>query len=444
MTDEIKNEENKEINFNILGDSNSNNNKYEYDFEKYLIIYEIQNNIFTIEIKNKANSEKYKKQYTQDELIEINKVFSMFDVVEDCIKIIELNKNNFSISIQDNICNLTIKLDTQELPKNKIPDKIIFKIPLIELKLNKNNSSMNQVDKNLRCLKIESNVSMESIINVSDHSSNKSNSSNINLENINNVIQNLVTTIDKLSQENKEIKERLKVLEENNNKLVKLVKDNRINLLKENKKLENSFLILSNNNNNQKKEIYNKVIFDDNFDPGSLSLSIQNDSQNENQNYLTKIYSNFLKNKTKNKNNIEEGGLINKKVKKENKEKDLELDNLFYSDKFDVDIVDDVGLFNKNDEKLNQIPINLKKENNDFFNMKNNVMNIDENEEDKNKRIKINSKSNFDINKSWSINQSSNMVGACINNESKDKKNQSNQNEFAFLKDESKDDEYMF
>ena len=61
MTDEIKNEESKEINFNILGDSNSNNNKYEYDFEKYLIIYEIQNNIFTIEIKNKTNSEKYKK-----------------------------------------------------------------------------------------------------------------------------------------------------------------------------------------------------------------------------------------------------------------------------------------------------------------------------------------------------------------------------------------------
>ena len=133
MTDEIKNEESKEINFNILGDSNSNNNKYEYDFEKYLIIYEIQNNIFTIEIKNKANSEKYKKQYTQDELIEINKVFSMFDVVEDCIKIMELNKNNFSISIQNNKCVFTIKLDTQELTKNKISDKIIFKIPLIEL-----------------------------------------------------------------------------------------------------------------------------------------------------------------------------------------------------------------------------------------------------------------------------------------------------------------------
>ena len=221
MANEI---ENKEINLENLADVISNNNRYEYYFENYLIIYEIQNNIFTIVIKIKANSEKYKKQYTQDELIEINKVFSMFDVVEDCIKIIELNKNNFSISIQDNICNLTIKLDTQELPKNKIPDKIIFKIPLIELKLNKNNSSMNQVDKNLRCLKIESNVSMESINNISDHSSNKSNSSNINLENINNVIQNLVTTIDKLSQENKEIKERLKVLEENNNIIILNIK----------------------------------------------------------------------------------------------------------------------------------------------------------------------------------------------------------------------------
>ena len=46
---------------------------------------EIENNKFTIEIPNKINSEKFRKQYTQDELIEINKVFSMFDVVEDCI-----------------------------------------------------------------------------------------------------------------------------------------------------------------------------------------------------------------------------------------------------------------------------------------------------------------------------------------------------------------------
>ena len=410
MADEI---ENKEINLENLADVISNNNRYEYYFENYLIIYEIENNKFTIEIQNKINSEKFRKQYTQDELIEINKVFSMFDIVEDCIKIMELNKNNFSISIQNNICVFTIKLDTQELPKNKISDKIIFKIPLIELKQDKNNFSMSQVNKNLSCLKIEKNISMESINSASQHNSNKFNNSNINLENINNIVQNLLSTIEKLNQENKEIKDRLKVLEENNN--------------------------------NQKKEIYNKVIFDDNFDPNALSLSMQNDSQNENQNYLTKIYKNFLKNKTKNKNNIEEE-LIHKKSKIENKEKDLELDNLFYSDKNADLIYDDVGLFSKNGEKLNQIPSKFKKENNEYFNMKKEVLNIDEYEKEKNKIIKNISKNNFDINKSWSINQSSNMIGACINNESKNNKNTNtnNINEFVFLKDESNDDEYMF
>jgi len=298
---------------------------------------------------------------------------------------------------------------------------------------------MSQVNKNLSCLKIEKNISMESINSVSQHNSNKYTNSNINLENINNIVQNLLSTIEKLNQENKEIKDRLKVLEENNNKLVKFLKD----ILKENKKLENSSIILSNNNNNQKKEIYNKVIFDDNFDPNALSLSMQNDSQNENQNYLTKIYKNFLKNKTKNKNNIEEE-LIHKKSKIENNEKDLELDNLFYSDKNADLIYDDVGLFSKNGEKLNQIPSKFKKENNEYFNMKKEVLNIDEYEKEKNKIIKNISKNNFDINKSWSINQSSNMIGACINNESKDKKNTNNINEFVFLKDESKDDEYMF
>ena len=170
---------------------------------------------------------------------------------------------------------------------------------------------------------------------------------------------------------------------------------------------------------------------------------MQNDSQNENQNYLTKIYKNFLKNKTKNKNNIEEE-LIHKKSKIENNEKDLELDNLFYSDKNADPIYDDVGLFNKTGEKLNQIPSKFKKENNEYFNRKKEVLNIDEYEEEKNKIIKNISKNNFDINKSWSINQSSNMIGACINNESKNKKNANNLNEFVFLKDESNDDEYMF
>ena len=154
-------DDNNEINFNILNDVNLSSNKYEYTYENYIIIFDIQNNNLMIEIQNKLNSEKYKNHYTQNELIEINKIFSMFDNIEESIKEIELNKNNFSINISDNLCILTIKIDTNELPKNKISDTIIFKIPLIELKLEKNNSNMSQINKNLKCLKIENNISIE-------------------------------------------------------------------------------------------------------------------------------------------------------------------------------------------------------------------------------------------------------------------------------------------
>ena len=291
MLQNVVDGENKEINFNILTDVNSNNNRYEYSYENYIIKFDIQNNKLTIEIQNKINSQKYQKQYTQDELIEINKVFSMFDNVEECINIIEINKNNFSIVIEDNMCNLTIKLDVQELPKNNISDKIIFKIPLSELKLDKNNSNMSQINRNLKCLKIESNVSMESINNASPHNSIKSNNSNINLENINNIVQNLLSKIDILSKENKEIKERLNNIEENNNKLIKLIKENKINSLKEKYNSDNTSINLF-NNNLSKIEINKKIILDENFDPGALSLLNQNDSQNENQNFLTKVYKN--------------------------------------------------------------------------------------------------------------------------------------------------------
>jgi hypothetical protein len=369
----------------------------------------------------------------------------MFDSVEECINIIEINKNNFSITNEDNICNLIIKLDVEELPKNNISDKIIFKIPLIpDLKLEKNSSNMSQINKNLKCLKIESNVSMESINNASPHNSNRSNNSNINLENINNIVQNLVSKIDILSKENKEIKERLNVLEENNNKLIKLIKENRINSLKEKYNSDNTSINLF-NNNLSKIEINNKIILDENFDPGALSLLNQSDSQNDNQNYLTKVYKNFLKNKTKNKNDIEEGGLIHKKIKKDNQEqiniinKDKNLD--LYSDKSDIYIVDDIGFFKGNSSKT---PIDFKKNNEDYFRMRNNIMNIDEKAEKKNfKENKINH--DYGNNGLWSVNESYNMVGACLHNEDINK-NKKKEDDLIELnqKDDSQDDEYMF
>ena len=414
-------DDNNEINFNILNDVNLSSNKYEYTYENYIIIFDIQNNNLMIEIQNKLNSEKYKNHYTQNELIEINKIFSMFDNIEESIKEIELNKNNFSINISDNLCILTIKIDTNELPKNKISDTIIFKIPLIELKLEKNNSNMSQINKNLKCLKIENNISIESINNASPRDSIKFNNNNTNADNI----QILMAKIDKLSQENKEIKERLNVLEENNNKLINLIKESRINLLKEKNNSDNPLLISPN-----KKNDNIKFNFGNNPDFDFLSFSFQNDSQNDKSNILKNLYSNFLKNKKKSKDKIEDE-LFNKINKNESTEKNAiykpgrkksnfsknSEDNYFYSNKEDVDIIDDVGFFKNYKLTITPSSENLIRNNQE----EKNIMCLDELEEErKNPMRKNESNGNED---DWSVNKSYNMVGVtCLKDKNKNKK----------------------
>ena len=414
-------DDNNEINFNILNDVNLSSNKYEYTYENYIIIFDIQNNNLMIEIQNKLNSEKYKNHYTQNELIEINKIFSMFDNIEESIKEIELNKNNFSINISDNLCILTIKIDTNELPKNKISDTIIFKIPLIELKLEKNNSNMSQINKNLKCLKIENNISIESINNASPRDSIKFNNNNTNIDNI----QILMAKIDKLSQENKEIKERLNVLEENNNKLINLIKESRINLLKEKNNSDNPLLISPN-----KKNDNIKFNFGNNPDFDFLSFSFQNDSQNDKSNILKNLYSNFLKNKKKSKDKIEDE-LFNKINKNESTEKNAiykpgrkksnfsknSEDNYFYSNKEDVDIIDDVGFFKNYKLTITPSSENLIRNNQE----EKNIMCLDELEEErKNPMRKNESNGNED---DWSVNKSYNMVGVtCLKDKNKNKK----------------------
>ena len=414
-------DDNNEINFNILNDVNLSSNKYEYTYENYIIIFDIQNNNLMIEIQNKLNSEKYKNHYTQNELIEINKIFSMFDNIEESIKEIELNKNNFSINISDNLCILTIKIDTNELPKNKISDTIIFKIPLIELKLEKNNSNMSQINKNLKCLKIENNISIESINNASPRDSIKFNNNNTNIDNI----QILMAKIDKLSQENKEIKERLNVLEENNNKLINLIKESRINLLKEKNNSDNPLLVSPN-----KKNDNIKFNFGNNPDFDFLSFSFQNDSQNDKSNILKNLYSNFLKNKKKSKDKIEDE-LFNKINKNESTEKNAiykpgrkksnfsknSEDNYFYSNKEDVDIIDDVGFFKNYKLTITPSSENLIRNNQE----EKNIMCLDELEEErKNPMRKNESNGNED---DWSVNKSYNMVGVtCLKDKNKNKK----------------------
>ena len=444
------NVDNKEINFNILNDVNPNSIKYEYGYENYIITFEIQNNKLMIEIDNKLTSEKYKNQFSQKELIEINKIFSMFDNIEDSIKAIELNKNNSSIIINDNLCILTIKIDTNELPKNKISDTIIFKIPLIGLKLEKNNSTMSLINTNLKSLKIENNISIESINNASPCSSIKFN----NNTNSDNIVLNLMTKVDKLCQENKEIKERLRVLEENNNKLINIIKENRINLLKEKNNLDNP-LLTSPNKIMQKKD-NNRIIMDHNLDFGDLSFSFQNEPQNDKSNILKCLYSNFLKNKKKNKDKIEEevfhklnkneikekNGVHKQERKKSGFSKNSE-ENYFYSNKSDVDIIDDVGFFKNYKLTVTPSSENLNKYSQES---EKNIMYLDENEEEKKNPIRKNeSNGNED---DWSVNKSYNMVGVtCLNdiNKNKIKKGDINFNGNNMPKKESNDDnEYLF
>ena len=447
------NEDNKEINFNILNDVNPNSIKYEYGYENYIITFEIQNNKLMIEIDNKLTSEKYKNQFSQKELIEINKIFSMFDNIEDSIKAIELNKNNSSIIINDNLCILTIKIDTNELPKNKISDTIIFKIPLIGLKLEKNNSTMSLINTNLKSLKIENNISIESINNASPCNSIKFNNS-INSDNINNIVLNLMTKVDKLSQENKEIKERLTVLEENNNKLINIIKETRINSLKEKNNLDNP--LLTSPNKKMQKNDNNKIIMDHNLDFGDLSFSFQNEPQNDKSNILKCLYSNFLKNKKKNKDKIEEevfhklnkneikekNGVHKQERKKSGFSKNSE-ENYFYSNKSDVDIIDDVGFFKNYKLTVTPSSENLNKYSQES---EKNIMYLDENEEEKKNPIRKNeSNGNED---DWSVNKSYNMVGVtCLNeiNKNKIKKGDINFDGNNMPKKESNDDnEYLF
>ena len=159
-------------NFNLFSQTNSLNCTHEYNYNNYIIITDIIDDKLSITIQNKSsdlNSDtpKYLKLYTQEELVEINRVFMMYDKIEDCVNLIDVNNKNILLSIEKNCCILTIKLDTKELPKNKISDTIILTIPIYieepqkeKEKENKNNNILNnsnisQINNNLKSLNIE-------------------------------------------------------------------------------------------------------------------------------------------------------------------------------------------------------------------------------------------------------------------------------------------------
>ena len=427
MTFNNENTENQEINFNLFTNNNldnSKNNRHEYIYEDYKIVTNIINNKMIITIQNKFGKI-YEKCYSQEELIEINNIFSMYDKVEDSINIIEMNNKNFCISIIDNICIFSIKLDIKELPKKKISDSIIFKIPVEEHSELKNAVIINNNK--------SSNYTNELMINSNDENG-------LNLNDIGPIIQKLISKIDYLTEENNEIKKRLNVLEKNNNELINIIKENRINILKEKNNLDSSSTIISNNN----KGLENENNQNNNLDINnafSLFLSQENEKLNdlENEdspNFLTRIHTKFLKEKIKNKKDIKEEGFKEKKDVISNKEekanikyfisqksKDInnkkeedEEDNYLFTNKNENEIFDDINLFqNKWDHKTQE---NFKSNKNfgENIGINKNIISVDENEEENKEKF-----NKFDLKndkyEDWTINNSNNIVGfACLPN----------------------------
>ena len=503
--------ENQDLNFNLFSNNNSNNTRHEYLHGNYVIIIDIINNKLFIMVQNKSESnlilQKYERLYTLKELIEINKIFNILDKIEDSINIIEINKNNFSISIEDNFCIFTIKIDTKEIPKNKISDLIIFKLPLLQSQ--NNNNSINLINKNLKSLNIGKNYNDNINNNVNNDNNINSNIRNIYLNkdlstmNIGYIIQNFMLKIDKLTEENKEIRNRIDVLERNNNEIINIIKENRINILKEK---YNSDRPTTNNTNSHNNPNNNKIIENENqnnlnyiYDVNALSFCAPqenfnlNDSENENSpNYLTRIHAKYLKEKTKNKNNIINENSHEFKLNKMDKyidneknkimfnfgdnkdkndndnniiisdmeKKDDDEENYLFTNKVDNEIIDDINFF-KNNENIKKIEINNKK---NFFlkdnETKKNIMCVDENEEEK--REKNNNINIEEDNDDWSINKSYNMVGVVslplsrnssftsglINNKKIRKKKENNNNntsQFNLKKNDSnRGNDYLF
>ena len=103
--------------------------------------------------------------------------------------------------------------------------------------------------------------------------------------------------------------------------------------------------------------------------------------------------------------------------------------------------MDDIGFFKGSSS---QNPINIQKDNEGYYNMRNNIMNNKEKEENNN-LIRKKANSDYVNNGLWSVNESYNMVGACLHNEDINK-NKKKEDDLIELnqKDESQDDEYMF
>ena len=372
-------------------DYNSNKNKKEYSFGNNIIILGIVNDKLRITIKHMTefNSQIiiFQKDFIQEELNELNKIFTIFDKVEDSINLIDLslveNNKDILISTNNNNCTIHLKLNINELPKHNISDIVIFSLPLIFGQNSILNNNDNYKNNSLNLENIEQ-------LHNNDISLEKSKFKNINV-----FIQQLVLKIEQLTLENKEIKNRINILERNNNCLIKIIKEKRIKVLEE-------YLLNNKNNPNYSENNLNKDIFISQKDHFNLNDSFDLEKS---PNYFTTLPYNYQKEKEKNES----------KILFDNGKEDEKEENYLYSSKVNNEIFDDIEFFKNNGRKSN---LSDKKMYNNIYNgnenesvMGKNIMCIDEQEEEKKDKLKGNIFSKIEDSNNNSKNRSSIKLG---------------------------------
>ena len=373
-------------------DYESNKNKKEYSFGNNIIILEIVNDKLRITIKHmiEFNSKiiTFQKDFTQDELNELNKIFTIFDKVDDSINLINLslieNNKDILISTNNNNCIIHLKLSVNELPKTNISDIATFSLPL---KLEQNSISNNNDFYKNNSLNLE----IIKQIRNDDIPFEKS-----NIKKINFFIQKLILKIEQLSEENKKIKNRINILEKNNNYLIKIIKEKRIRVLEE-------YLLNNKNINTKNNDNYiNKNIFISQKEPFNLNDSYELEKGPDN--YIRMPY-NYEMEKEKHEN----------KIILDNDKEDEKEENYLYSSKVNDEIFDDIEFFKNNGRKsnLNDIKIynNTYNGNENESDIGKNIMCIDEQEEEKKDKLKENNFSKIEENNNNSKNKSSIKLG---------------------------------
>ena len=399
---------NEDISFNISLNLTSNNKRKEYLFGSDKIIIEVINNKLSITVNHisELNSQilQYQREFSQEEINKLNKIFTIFDIVDDSINLIDLslkeNYKNVLISTNSNYCMISIKLNISDLPKTNISDIVIFNLPLILSTNNVINNNINQYNNNLNEINHNNNISIED-------------SNNLNLLSI---IKKLFLKIEQLKEENKEIKNRINVLEKNNNDLIKIIKQNRIKYLEDKNTLNNVIIFNKKNDFINNNDNYFNIL---SSPKDSFNL---NDSQDleKSPNYLVRLHAKHQKEKEKNKNKL---------IFNDNKKDDEE--NYLYTNKTEDDIIDDIEFFKNNGRKSN---LSCKKiYNNKYFEDKNeirkNIMCVDENEEEKKEKFNNNYFNKIEVDKYFSKNKSSNELGAVFDISSFNLKNKTKLND---------------